>query len=63
MRCTDLTEFGTYASALKCSNCREGLILPENLDLSKTTTKHDDFKKSIGRQLINEKTTLSIINY
>jgi hypothetical protein len=29
----DLTEFGTYASALKCSNCREGLILPEKLEL------------------------------
>lgn len=27
-RCSDPTEFGTYTSALKCSRCREGLILP-----------------------------------
>jgi len=29
-RCMDVTEFGTYVSALKCSHCQEGLILPEN---------------------------------
>ena len=29
-RCSDVTEFGTFVSALKCSNCREGLILPED---------------------------------
>lgn len=29
-RCVDVTEFGTFVSALKCSHCREGLILPEN---------------------------------
>lgn len=28
-RCSDVTEFGTYASALKCYSCREGLVLPE----------------------------------
>jgi len=27
-RCCDVTEFGTNVSALKCSHCREGLILP-----------------------------------
>jgi len=31
-RCSDVTEFGTYVSALKCIHCNEGLILPENLD-------------------------------
>ena len=30
-RCSDVTEFGTFTSALKCSHCREGLILPESL--------------------------------
>ncbi|XP_023326813.1 histone-lysine N-methyltransferase ASHR1 [Eurytemora carolleeae] len=34
-RCADNTEFGTYVSALKCSNCREGLILPETVEKSK----------------------------
>ena len=24
-----MTEFGTYFSAMKCSHCHEGLILPE----------------------------------
>lgn len=28
-RCCDVTEFGTYFSAMKCSHCHEGLILPE----------------------------------
>ena len=28
-RCSDVTEFGTNISALKCSSCREGLVLPE----------------------------------
>ena len=28
-RCSDVTEFGTYFSAMKCSHCHEGLILPE----------------------------------
>ena len=28
-RCCDVTEFGTNISALKCSSCREGLVLPE----------------------------------
>ena len=27
-----MTEFGTYMSALKCSHCREGLILPETTE-------------------------------
>jgi len=31
-RCVDSTEFGTYISALKCSHCREGLILPESTE-------------------------------
>jgi len=30
LRCSDVTEFGTNISALKCSHCREGLILPES---------------------------------
>ena len=29
-RCSDVTEFGTFVSALKCSSCSEGLILPED---------------------------------
>ena len=29
-RCSDVTEFGTFVSALKCSSCREGLVVPEN---------------------------------
>ena len=29
-RCSDVTEFGAFVSALKCSSCREGLILPED---------------------------------
>ena len=29
-RCLDVTEFGTFVSAIKCSQCREGLILAEN---------------------------------
>ena len=29
-RCSDISEFGTFVSAVKCSNCREGLILPED---------------------------------
>jgi hypothetical protein len=29
-RCSDVTEFGTFVSALKCGSCREGLILPED---------------------------------
>lgn len=37
-RCADNTEFGTYVSALKCSNCREGLILPETVEKSKCYT-------------------------
>ena len=28
-RCSDPSEFGTYVSALKCQECTEGLILPE----------------------------------
>jgi len=31
-RCADVTEFGTYFSAMKCSHCHEGLILPETPD-------------------------------
>ena len=31
-RCSDVTEFGTYFSAMKCSHCHEGLILPETPD-------------------------------
>ena len=31
-RCLDVTEFGTFVSAIKCSRCREGLILPEHSD-------------------------------
>jgi len=31
-RCCDVSEFGTFLSALQCSSCREGLILPETLD-------------------------------
>jgi len=31
-RCLDVTEFGTFVSALKCSSCREGLILPETIE-------------------------------
>ena len=29
-RCSDPSEFGTYVSALKCGECHEGLLLPEN---------------------------------
>eukprot|EP00092_Neocalanus_flemingeri_P012330 GFUD01013291.1.p1 GENE.GFUD01013291.1~~GFUD01013291.1.p1 ORF type:complete len:467 (+),score=105.34 GFUD01013291.1:105-1505(+) len=29
-RCSDVTEFGTFVSALKCTDCREGLIMPED---------------------------------
>ena len=29
-RCADPTEFGTNISALQCSHCREGLILPQS---------------------------------
>merc|ERR1712243_106890 len=32
LRCCDVSEFGTFLSALQCSSCREGLILPEALD-------------------------------
>ena len=32
-RCSDVTEFGTNISALKCSSCREGLVLPETCRL------------------------------
>ena len=28
-RCSDPSEFGTYVSALKCQECAEGLLLPE----------------------------------
>ena len=28
-RCSDTSEFGTFTSALKCSECHEGLICPE----------------------------------
>ena len=31
-RCLDVTEFGTFVSAIKCSRCREGLILPGHSD-------------------------------
>jgi len=31
-RCLDVTEFGTNISALKCSHCREGLILPDSIE-------------------------------
>merc|ERR1711874_684017 len=30
LRCSDLTEFGTFVSAVKCASCKEGLILPED---------------------------------
>lgn len=29
-RCSDVTEFGTFVSAVKCSSCGEGLILPQD---------------------------------
>jgi len=29
LRCQDVTEFGTMVSAVKCADCREGLILPD----------------------------------
>ena len=32
-RCSDPSEFGTYVSALKCQECHEGLILPEQAGL------------------------------
>lgn len=31
-RCKDVTEYGTYISALKCQKCPEGLLLPKSLD-------------------------------
>ena len=33
-RCHDVTERATFVSALKCPQCREGLILPESQDNS-----------------------------
>lgn len=33
-RCQDVTERATFVSALKCPQCREGLILPESQDNS-----------------------------
>jgi len=35
-RCIDTTEFGTFVSALKCKECSEGLILPENAHIGST---------------------------
>jgi len=35
-RCMDTTEFGTFFSALKCKECSEGLILPENIHVGST---------------------------
>ena len=44
-RCSDVTEFGTFVSALKCSSCSEGLILPED---HKKGKKFQAFKKSLS---------------
>jgi len=38
-RCLDVTEFGTFVSALKCSSCREGLILPETIEKVELETR------------------------
>lgn len=35
-RCSDVTEFGTNMSALKCSSCSEGLVLPEASHIDST---------------------------
>lgn len=30
-RCSDVTEYGTFLSAMKCFKCPEGLLLPKSL--------------------------------
>lgn len=32
VRCRDVTEFGSYVSALKCLKCEKGLLLPDSLE-------------------------------
>lgn len=51
-RCSDMTEFGTHFSSLRCPKCKEGFVLPKNLQEYEKDWSCNKCSKTITNELV-----------